>query len=77
MIGGRIVGPGKFKIQGTLRKSRVAFSKEYFLVVMNMTKNTPVRDVSSSPCRSDRKKHMTTPSRHVIYLKENGWVGTF
>ena len=68
-----IVGPGKFKIHAISNKTRL--SKEHFLVVMNVRTNT-IKDFSrESKCVTARESSMS--SRHLIYVKENGWIGSF
>ena len=75
VIAQNIVGPGKWMIHASSSKSRLSFSKEYFLVVMNITKNT-MKHLSLRQ-ETAREKAMHQHSKHLIYIKENGWIGTF
>jgi hypothetical protein len=78
LIAQNIVGPGKWMIHASSSKSRLSFSKEYFLVVMNITK-IAMKTLSIGHKKQEKAcdKSIQEHSKHLIYIKENGWIGTF
>jgi len=69
-IAHNIIGPGEWMIHASSGKSRLSFSKEYFLVIMNIIKNRDERAYDGIINRH-------SPSRHMIFIRDNGWLGTY